>query len=253
MLLPPCLPPDKDFSLSRVELMWLNFKLAFCAKVAHFYISVYIDPDVNVLAYAGDGATVDIGLQALSAAAERRDNIIYVCNDNEGYMNTGFQKSGTTPFGANTSTTPVGKKSSGKPNFKKDVAMMLAIQNAAYVATLFPAYMNDFINKVKKAVTIKNGLVYLQILTPCPTRWGFSPEKSIQYARMAVQSRYFLLYEYSNFEFTISAPTKDIKDPLSVSKFIAGQKRFKHLTEDAVTILQQFCDNKWDVLQKLAQ
>lgn len=211
-----------------------------------------IDRDVNVVAFAGDGATADIGLQALSAAAERKDNIIYICNDNEGYMNTGFQKSGTTPHGARTSTTPVGPHSAGKPNFKKDVAMMLAMQDTAYVATLSPAYMSDFMKKVETAAQVKDGLVYLHILTPCPTGWGFEPSQSIEYARRAVQSRYFLLYEYRNSRFTVSQPTANIPHSLDVSEFLKGQKRFRHLGEEDIRLIREFSANRWRMLQRLA-
>lgn len=211
-----------------------------------------VDPDIHCLGYAGDGGTADIGLQALSAAAERKNNIIYVCNDNEAYMNTGFQKSGTTPHGAKTSTTPVGSVGHGKVNFKKDVPMMMAMQNAAYVATLTPAYMNDFVAKVQKAAEIKDGLVYLHILNPCPTGWGYDGSRSIQFARAAVQSRYFLLYEYRNYEFTISAPTKNIREPLDVTEFLKGQKRFAHLDEEDYEVIRETVNKRWENLQKLA-
>lgn len=211
-----------------------------------------VDPDVHCLAYAGDGGTADIGLQALSAAAERKDNIIYVCNDNEAYMNTGFQKSGTTPHGARTSTTPVGSVGKGKVNFKKDVPMMMAMQNAAYVATLCPAYMDDFVAKVKKAAEIRDGLVYLHILNACPTGWGSKPEQSIRLGRAAVRSRYFLLYEYRNYEFTVSAPTKNIRTPADITDFIKGQKRFAHLDEDDYAEIRTVVDKRWENLRKLA-
>lgn len=210
------------------------------------------DPDVKVVAFAGDGATGDAGLQCLSAAAERKEKIIYVCYDNEGYMNTGFQKSGTTPYGASTSTTPAGKFGTGKVNFKKDVPMMMAIQDAAYVATLSVAHIPDFLNKLEKAMEVQDGLVYLHILSPCPTGWGIKPELSIQYARAAVQSRYFLLYEYRQGEFTISAPTKNINELRPVDDFIRGQKRFKHLTEEDIKIIQDYSGKRWEILKRLA-
>lgn len=210
------------------------------------------DPDVNVVGFCGDGATADIGFASLSAAAERKDNIIYICNDNEGYMNTGFQKSGTTPHGAKTSTTPVGKIGHGKPNFKKDVAMMMAMQDAAYVATLCPAYMEDFMTKIEKAKTIKDGMVYLHILNACPTGWGTEPEQSVEYMKRAIRSRYFLLFEYRNYEYTISAPTKNIREPLDVVDFLRGQKRFKHLNDDDYKVIRAYCENKWQRLQNLA-
>ncbi len=211
-----------------------------------------VDPDVHCVAYAGDGGTADIGLQALSAAAERKDNIIYVCNDNEAYMNTGFQKSGTTPHGASTSTTPVGSLGRGKLNFKKDVPMMLAMQNAAYVATLSPSYMADFVAKVQRAAQIKDGLVYLHILNPCPTGWGCQGSRSIALGRAAVRSRYFLLYEYRDYRFEISAPTRAVREPLDVGEFIRGQKRFAHLAEADIDEIRRVVQQRWDKLSRLA-
>ncbi|GAB6173750.1 pyruvate synthase subunit PorB [Paradesulfitobacterium aromaticivorans] len=210
------------------------------------------EDDVNVVAFAGDGATGDAGLQCLSAAAERKENIIYICYDNEGYMNTGFQKSGTTPYGASTSTTPVGSVGNGKLNFKKDVPMMMAIQDAAYVATLSLAHMPDFINKLQKAKEVKDGLVYLHILSPCPSGWGTKPEFSIKYARLAVETRNYLLYEYRNGKFTISSPTKNIKEPKPMKEFIAGQKRFKHLKDEDIKVIEAYAQSRWQLLQKLA-
>lgn len=211
-----------------------------------------IDPEVHSIAFAGDGATADSGLGCLSAATERRDNIIYICYDNEGYMNTGFQKSGTTPHGANTSTTPVGKKGRGKLNFKKDVPMMLAMQDAAYVATLSPSHMYDFVAKMEKAAAIKDGLVYLHILTACPTGWGIQPHQSIEYMRRAVESRYFLLFEYREGIFTISKPTRNTKQPKDLTEFIDGQKRFKHLTDEDIQELRDYTKRRWELLQRLA-
>jgi len=211
-----------------------------------------IDPDVHAIAFAGDGATADSGLACLSAAAERRDNIIYICYDNEGYMNTGFQKSGTTPRGASTSTTPVGKIGRGKLNFKKDVPMLMAVQDAAYVATLSPSHMNDFVSEVEKAGSIKDGLVYLHVLTGCPTGWGIKSHVTIDYMRRAVESRYFLLYEYRNGTFTISAPTKNPGKRKDLSEFVDGQKRFSHLKEDELMELRQYIDRRWDLLQRLS-
>ena len=211
-----------------------------------------IDPEVHAIAFAGDGATADSGLACLSAAAERRDNIVYICYDNEGYMNTGFQKSGTTPRGASTTTTPVGKAGRGTLNFKKDVPMMMAMQDAAYVATLSPSHMADFVAKMEKAASIKDGLVYLHVLTACPSGWGTPSHQSIDYMRKAVQSRYFLLFEYRAGEFTISSPTKNIKQPLDIAEFVTGQKRFKHLAEEDIQELREYAERRWALLQRLA-
>lgn len=211
-----------------------------------------IDPEVHSIVFAGDGATADSGLACLSAAVERRENIIYICYDNEGYMNTGFQKSGTTPRGASTTTTPVGRLGRGKLNFKKDVPMMLAMQDAAYVATLSPSHMSDFVAKMEKAASIKNGLIYLHILTACPLGWGIKSYQSIEYMRRAVESRYFLLFEYLDGVFTVSTPTKNIKQPKDVVEFIDGQRRFKHLADADIQELRAYTNRRWNILQCLA-
>lgn len=211
------------------------------------------DPDVNVLAFSGDGATADAGIGCLSAAAERRDNIIYICYDNEGYMNTGFQKSGTTPFGASTSTTPAGSIGRGKINFKKDMPMIMAAHDAAYVATMTAAYPADFVAKLEKAKTIKDGLVYLHIFSPCTSGWGFNPESGIEVCRKAVQTRYFPLFEYRNYEYAISAPTKNIKEPLDIAEFTRMQKRFRHLNEYELDTLRTHCSNRFNMLEKLSR
>ena len=129
---------------------------------------------------------------------------------------------------------------------------MMAIQEAAYVATISPSHLSDFVAKVEKAATVKDGLVYLHMFTGCPTGWGIKTHETIEYMRKAVESRYFLLYEYRAGEFTISAPTKNIKQPKDVSEFINGQKRFSHLSEEEVTELRDYSNRRWDLLQRLA-
>ncbi len=211
-----------------------------------------IDPDVKVMGWAGDGATGDAGFQCLSAAVERKDNIIYVCNDNEGYMNTGFQKSGTTPPGAHTSTTPAQTQGGGKSGLKKDLPLLMAMHDAAYVATVSIAHIPDFVNKLKKAMTVKDGLVYLHIMTPCPTGWGFDPSMGVHYARLAVQTRYFPLFEYHQGKFTISSPTKNIKEPKNIKEFAQGQKRFRHFGAQDYANLSAYAAKRWALLQSLA-
>jgi pyruvate ferredoxin oxidoreductase beta subunit/phenylglyoxylate dehydrogenase beta subunit len=238
MKVPVCMP-----LLGNSASLMSGIKQAYAAK----------DPEVRVVAFAGDGATVDAGFQCLSAAAERRENIIYICYDNEGYMNTGFQKSGTTPHGAHMSTTPSGSCSQGNAAFKKDLPLMLAMQDAAYVATLSVSHIPDFVDKLKKACEVTDGLSYLHILSPCPTGWGTTPELSIEYARKAVETLYFPLYEYSRGTFTISKPTlRAAAKAKPVSEFLAGQRRFRHLCEADALALQEHVDRKWGILRRLA-
>ena len=183
-----------------------------------------------------------------SAAAERKNNIIYVCNDNEAYMNTGFQKSGTTPHGASTSTTPVGSVGRGKVNFKKDVPMMLAMQNAAYVATLCPAYMTDFVAKVQRAAEIKDGLVYLHILNPCPTGWGYHPSKTIELAREGVNSGAWVLMEYE------AGKVKLGKRPSKLGQaeaYMKMQKRFRNTSDSLLKQMDAHIMSRYEYLEKL--
>lgn len=203
---------------------------------------------VKVVAFAGDGATADAGFQALSGAAERGENIIYICYDNEGYMNTGFQRSGTTAKGSDTSTTPVGRLSQGKTQNKKDVPLLLALHDAAYVATISPAYTQDFVHKVEKAAAVESGLAYLHILSPCPTGWHFPPEDTIAIARLAVQTNFFPLWEYENGRFR---QTLAVNQPKPLVDFVRRLGKFRHLSEAELADLQAWVDRKTSLLARL--
>ena len=206
--------------------------------------------DVHVVAFAGDGASVDAGFQALSGAAERGDNIIYICYDNEGYMNTGYQRSGSTSRSSWTSTTPVSKLGQGgKIQHKKDMPMIMAMHDIPYMATANPAYIPDLVRKIEKAKTIKNGMAYIHLYNPCVTGWGIPAEKSIEAARNAVLSNFAPLYEVENGKFKINIKPKD---PLSVKEYISNMKKFKHLSEEDINELQRVTDEKWIRLQQLA-
>ena len=163
--------------------------------------------DVVFLAYGGDGATADIGLQSLSGALERGHNFLYVCLDNEAYMNTGIQRSSSTPYGAMTTTSPPGKKSIGQATWKKNLPAIVAAHGIPYVATASPAFPVDLMNKVKKAAMMP-GPAYVHIFSPCPTGWRSSPDTSVEVARMAVLSRVFPLYEVVNGKWILSQPEK---------------------------------------------
>lgn len=204
--------------------------------------------DVNVVAFAGDGATSDCGFQSLSAAAERGENIIYICYDNEGYMNTGFQRSGTTSKGSQTSTTPTGSVSKGKEQHRKDMPMIMAMHNTAYVATLSPSHMADFVKKIQKAMTIKQGLSYLHIISPCPTGWKFSPELSIEVAKRAVETNFFPLYEVEDGKFKLNV---NVKDPKPVSTLIKMLKKYNHADDAAIQEIQNYVDSRYKILKAL--
>jgi len=165
------------------------------------------DEDTVFLAYGGDGATADIGLQSLSGALERGHNFVYVCLDNEAYMNTGIQRSSSTPYGAMTTTSPPGKKSIGQSTWKKNMPAIVAAHGIPYVATASPAFPVDLMNKVRKAAMMP-GPAYIHIFSPCPTGWRASPETSIELARLAVLSRVFPLYEVIDGKWIHSRPEK---------------------------------------------
>lgn len=150
--------------------------------------------DVNVVAFGGDGGTVDIGLQALSGAMERGHNMLYICYDNEAYMNTGIQRSGATPYGASTTTSPAGNQSFGKTETKKNMPLIMAAHGIPYVATASIAYPEDYMKKVKKAAEV-DGPAYIHLHQPCTTGWGFDPSQTIDIGRKAVESGAWSLYE----------------------------------------------------------
>ncbi|MBW1982697.1 MAG: pyruvate synthase subunit beta [Deltaproteobacteria bacterium] len=199
---------------------------------------------VTFLAIAGDGGTADIGLQSLSGALERGHDFIYVCLDNEAYMNTGIQRSSSTPYGAMTTTSPPGKKSIGQHTWKKNMAAIAAAHDIPYVATASPAYYVDLMNKVKKASLIE-GPAYLHIFSPCPTGWRCAPHDSIQTARLVVQTRIFPLYEVIEGRWKLS---RKISKPKPVSKYLKLQQRFRHLTEKDIAFIQARVDKEYEEL-----
>lgn len=180
----------------------------------------------KVIAMGGDGATIDIGMQTLSGAFERGHNITYVCIDNEAYMNTGVQRSGGTPYSASTTTSPAGKFSFGNPKQKKNMPAIMAAHGSPYVATTSIGFPKDMINKVRKATEIE-GPTYVHSHAPCTTGWGFDTSKTIEVAKMAVQTCLWPLYEMENGEITtVRKIGKNIKP---VEEYLRMQSRFKHL------------------------
>jgi len=199
--------------------------------------------DVNVMAWAGDGGTFDIGIQALSGAAERNEDILYVCYDNEAYMNTGIQRSSSTPWGAWTTTTPV-RHPENHP--KKDMLAILAAHGIPYAATASVAYPTDLLAKVEKAKSIR-GTKFLHILSPCPPGWKCADEDAIYLARAAVRTRVFPLMEVENgtrWRFTVEHPG----DP--VGPYLRKQGRFRHLTDQDVERIQADLDARWAILEQ---
>lgn len=201
--------------------------------------------DFTAVGFAGDGGTADIGIQALSGAIDRNDNILYICYDNEAYMNTGIQKSGLTPFGAKTTTTPAGKNIRGNIRPKKNIFEIAAAHDIPYAATASIGYMNDFLNKVEKASKIY-GTKYIHVIAPCPTGWGVPVSDTVDIAREIVDCGLWYLAEYYNSEFTVNRNPKSFT---SVGDYLKKQGRFKHLNEDDIKIITDARDNKWNKIR----
>lgn len=212
------------------EIPWMHVAFENAAAVAsgvESALKTQGKSDTTVVVFGGDGGTADIGLQALSGAMERGHNLIYICYDNEAYMNTGIQRSGATPYGASTTTSPHGKESFGEDKPKKNLPMIMAAHGVPYVATASISYPEDFMKKVKKAAEIE-GPAYIHLQQPCTTGWGYSPSKTIELGRLAVESGSWILYEIEEGEFKVTYRPIQRKQ---VKEYLEAQKRFKHLTD----------------------
>ncbi len=207
----------------------------------------------DVIAIAGDGGTFDIGLQALSGALERGHNLLYICYDNEAYMNTGIQRSGATPLGAATTTSPAGTVIPGKPQRKKDLIAIAAAHRIPYAATASIAHPIDYMNKVRKALEIEGPKV-IHVLAPCVRGWRYSPSDTIKLARLAVETRYFPVYEVENGRVKI---TVKVDRPKPLEEFLKPQRRFAHLLkpENAhiLEALKRSVEENWERLVKLEE
>ena len=195
----------------------------------------------TVVAIAGDGGTYDIGFQALSSAAERQEDIIYICLDTEGYMNTGSQKSSATPSMAYTTSTPAGKLTP-----KKNIAEIMVAHNIPYMATATTGYPDDLARKVAKAKSIRGGVRFIVVLAPCLDGWGIPDKFGPRTSRLAVESGVFPLYEVENGDtYTLNYGPKGVP----VAEYTSIQKRYRHLTPANVTCLQEEVDRNWGRLQ----
>jgi pyruvate ferredoxin oxidoreductase beta subunit len=203
------------------------------------------DKHVDVIAIAGDGGTFDIGIQALSGALERGHDFLYICYDNEAYMNTGIQRSGATPHGAATTTSPAGKKVPGKPEFKKDLIGICAAHGIGYAATASPAYWNDYITKVQKGLEV-DGPAVIHVFSPCPLGMRFDSSKSMEVARLAVQTRYWPVYEVEKGKYKLNIK---VPQPKPLVDFLKMQGRFSHLFQPEfqheIEALQRWVDENW--------
>lgn len=206
--------------------------------------------DVNIVAVAGDGATADCGFQSLSGAAERNEKMLYVCYDNEGYMNTGYQRSSTTTLGSRTSTTPIGTVINGKTQNQKYVPLIMSMHGLEYCATASPSNMKDFVEKIQEGLEAsKKGFAYLHVFSPCPTGWAYKSEKGIEVAKAAVKSNAFPLWKYKDGEYTLLPNPK----PIPIADFVKLAGKFKSLTPEMIDEIQADVDARWAKLQKLAK
>src|SRR4030042_1782469 len=204
------------------------------------------DHEAVVVVWAGDGGTFDIGLQALSGAAERNEDFIYICNDNEGYMNTGTQRSSATPLFAWTTTTPVTKP---KENPKKDIMAIMADHQIPYAATATIAYPEDLLRKMEKAKKMR-GTRFIHLLSPCPPGWKIPSELTIKISRLAVRSRVFPLYEIENGRFYTIQEEPQV---VPVKEYLRLQGRFSHLTGQNIEEIQRRVDDSWERLLRRAR
>jgi len=208
-----------------------------------------IGRDVTMLAFAGDGGAADVGFQSLSGAAERGEQMIFICVDNEGYMNTGVQRSSTTPFGAWTSTTPVGSVLRGKTRDAKPLAIIMMMHNCEYVATASLAFMEDYYRKLDKAVRAsEKGMAFIHVFSPCPTGWRFAPGKLIEISRKAVETNLVPLWEYDNSRRKLRF-THSIEKPLPVESYLNLVGKYRHLDEEQIERIQKRADERIELLK----
>lgn len=203
--------------------------------------------DVNVVAFAGDGGTVDIGIQSLSGAVERGTNFIFACYDNEAYMNTGVQRSGSTPPGAFSTTTP-----NGKVGYKKNMAKIMEAHGIPYVATAISSYPLDLYDKFKNAQNIY-GPKYIHILAPCPPGWGYNPKDSIEIGRLAVQTGFWPLYEVIDGKFILSKDSKRFLDPTKrkpIEEYLKIQKRFRPISDSQIEDYRRYISDQWEAIKE---
>lgn len=206
------------------------------------------EKEITVVGMGGDGGTSDIGLQALSGALERGHDFIYVCFDNEAYMNTGIQRSSATPYGAMTTTSPPGKVSIGQKTWKKNMPAIAVAHDIPYVATANPSYPRDLITKVQKAKSIR-GPKYLHVYSVCPTGWRSAPDLSIRLGKLAVETGVFPLYEVENGNYRLTKNPSKLKP---VNEYLKMQGRFRHLTEALREEIQKKLDQDYAQLKKKA-
>ncbi|HEY5277595.1 MAG TPA: thiamine pyrophosphate-dependent enzyme [Coriobacteriia bacterium] len=235
------------FPISSVDVPWVNVAFpstaAAASGIAAGLRATGRAGEMTVLAMAGDGGTGDIGIQALSGAAERNEDFIYVCYDNEAYMNTGTQRSGLTPAGARTTTTWAGKREN-----PKDLPLIMEAHGIPYVASTSAAYPADVYDKVVKARDI-HGLRYIHMNTPCPSGWGFDPKDTVRLGKLAVECGLVVLYEVEDSVFRLTGRSASLsktgKPLVPVAEYLATQSRFRGMSDEAIASVQSWVDERW--------
>lgn len=219
-----------------------------------------INEDIKFVTFGGDGGTYDIGFQALSGMAERGQKVMYVCFNNEAYMNTGIQRSGATGFGASTTTSPAGKVQQGKTENPKDLTMIMAAHDIPYVAQVSPHNWRDLTDKCAKGFEC-GGAAFINAVSPCPRGWRFASEDTIAMAKLSVETCVWPLYEVVNGKYILTAESKKIADGVMekkpVSDWFKAQGRYKHMLKpenaELLKQVQDEIDRKWNKLIALSK
>jgi pyruvate/2-oxoacid:ferredoxin oxidoreductase beta subunit len=207
--------------------------------------------NITVVGFTGDGCAADVGFQPISGAAERNENFIYITYDNEGYMNTGIQRSSTTPFGAWTTTTPVGKARRGNETMGKNLPLLMAMHKIPYTATATLSHLEDLAQKLIKAKEKKNkGLAYIHIFCPCPTGWGFATDLAIEVCRRSVRTNYFPLWEAEKGKFRL---TRKIDKPRPLKELLEMMSKFAHLTDEEIATLEKEVQERYKLIEGMTQ
>ena len=239
--------PNAGTALARMHCLFDNVASTMTGSSLYYKA---IGRDVNIACFVGDGSTVDIGFQALSGAAERNENIIYIVYDNEGYMNTGGQRSSSTPYLARTQSTQVGAHRRGKEQGSKYVPLLMLFHGISYVATANIAYPLDFARKLRKAMQIKDGMSYLHLYSPCPTGWGTPEDSSIAHCKLSVETAHFPLWEADHGKVKLNY---DVANPKPMEKYLKLLDKYKHITPEELAELQKRTTSRYEMIRSLAR
>jgi len=235
------------YPVSSVRIPWLNVAFPSTAAAASGVaagLKVLGKSGTTVVGFAGDGGTLDIGIQALSGAAERNDDILYICYDNEAYMNTGTQRSSATPRGVKTATTPV----LGKQQHPKDMIRIMEAHDLSYIATACPSYPADLYDKVRKAKDLP-GTRYIHITAPCPPGWVFATSETVKIGRLAVETGVLVLLEMDQGVFRLTGKSRGIArrgKRIPVERYLHAQRRFNGIDAEGIPAFQQWVDGRWN-------